>query len=178
MSTGRRSELQGAVLGRRRQTGAGRSGGPDQDRYGAHPNTDRAPEDGGATKREQDPRILGPWAGGSGTAEGPGTHLAVLVTKSSTECLLFSSPKRVTPLECTVEKEKQQRYHVEKEKQQRYPIGYPVATEVPHQRYPVEGGKKPAEVPQRVPCCNRGTLPVEKEKSYTFLRGALPEVSC
>ena len=29
------------------------------------------------------------------------THLAVLVTKSSTECLLFSSPKRVTPLEYT-----------------------------------------------------------------------------
>jgi hypothetical protein len=59
------------------------------------------------------------------------THLAVLATKSSTECLLFSSPKRVTPWE----------YTGGKEKQQRYPNGHPVATEVPYQRYPVEKEK-------------------------------------
>jgi hypothetical protein len=75
------------------------------------------------------------------------THLAVLVTKSSTACLLFSSPKRVTPLEYTVEKEKQQRYPtIGTLLQQKYPTRgtllkkkrVTLFSEAPYQRYPVE----------------------------------------
>jgi hypothetical protein len=66
----------GPRTGRRRQPRAGRDSGPDQDRYGAHPNADRAPGDAGATKREQDQeRLRGLGAGsvpggrlGAGTA--------------------------------------------------------------------------------------------------------------
>jgi hypothetical protein len=44
--------------GRRSQPRDGRDSGPDQDRYGAHPNANRAPGDAGVTKREQDPLEL------------------------------------------------------------------------------------------------------------------------
>ena len=44
--------------GRRSQPRDGRDSGPDQDRYGAHPNADRAPGNAGVTKREQDPLEL------------------------------------------------------------------------------------------------------------------------
>ena len=42
-------------VGRGRRPRTGRDGGPDWDRYGAHPNADCAPEGAGAAKREQDP---------------------------------------------------------------------------------------------------------------------------